>query len=70
MLLVTNVPKAESRSYIPICGSSDECEGIWCSNGRVGHCKMWTCDIEEDCRKLVRCRGLPGPYCMEGICTC
>lgn len=70
MLLVTDVPKAESRSSIPLCGSKDDCDGIWCVVGRVGQCNMWTCNITEDCMKIVRCHGLPGPSCMEGICSC
>lgn len=71
MFLVTNVSRAEGRSNIPTCGNNDDCEGIWCGHGRRGRCEMWTCEDNIDCRKIVRCnKGLPGPWCMEGICSC
>ncbi|KAH0939726.1 hypothetical protein HID58_007187, partial [Brassica napus] len=69
--LEANVPTIEGyKDHIRTCGSTDECEGIWCKQGRLGECLTWTCDLDEDCRKLVRCDRTPGPYCMEGMCTC
>ncbi|KAF8097175.1 hypothetical protein N665_0293s0025 [Sinapis alba] len=56
--------------HIRTCGSTDECEGIWCKQGRLGECLTWTCDLDEYCKKLVRCDRTPEPYCMEGMCTC
>lgn len=71
MLLVTNASRKKGGNSIPWCGSRDDCDGIWCpGKGKHGKCYVWTCDLEEDCRKIVRCKGLPGPYCMEGLCTC
>ncbi|EOA25803.1 hypothetical protein CARUB_v10019170mg [Capsella rubella] len=71
LLHETNASNNKDSSNIPSCGSRDDCDGIWCKGeGKAGKCNMWTCDIEEDCLKIVRCENLPGPYCMEGLCTC
>ncbi|CAH2035296.1 unnamed protein product [Thlaspi arvense] len=65
MLRVTNVARA-----LPICVSKDECKfGIWCGDGSGGTCFHFSCQIDMDCRKLVRCN-TPEPYCMKGICSC
>ncbi|CAH8381077.1 unnamed protein product [Eruca vesicaria subsp. sativa] len=69
VLPVTNVPKAESRSSLPECGNKEGCDGIWCSDNRYagqGTCQTWACDLLENCKKIVICKGLPEPYCMEG----
>ncbi|XP_019102062.1 PREDICTED: defensin-like protein 293 [Camelina sativa] len=72
LLHETNASRKMGTSYIPLCGSRDDCDGIWCKGrgGKTGQCNMWPCNFDEYCRKIVRCKDLPGPYCMEGICTC
>ncbi|CAH2045534.1 unnamed protein product [Thlaspi arvense] len=71
MLLVADLARAGSPRPLPLCRSKNECElGMWCGDGKGGKCFAWTCDLQEDCLKRVRCSDTPGPYCMEGICQC
>ncbi|KAG7635894.1 hypothetical protein ISN45_At02g003850 [Arabidopsis thaliana x Arabidopsis arenosa] len=71
MLLETDASRNKPSSYIPLCGSNTYCGGLWCpKKGGKYSCISMNCDIQEDCPKLVRCKNSPGPYCMEGFCTC
>ncbi|CAH2035305.1 unnamed protein product [Thlaspi arvense] len=67
MLLVIDVARA-----LPLCISKDECKshyGIWCGDGSGRTCFHFFCQIDMDCRKLVRCN-TPRPYCRKGVCSC
>ncbi|WZZ01870.1 hypothetical protein YC2023_074198 [Brassica napus] len=74
LFLYFQVTKAEGGSKLPVCGNKEGCGGIWCKDEKrpgKGKCITWTCDLQEDCEKIVICGGgLPGPFCMEGLCTC
>ncbi|KAL0737522.1 hypothetical protein Bca4012_013732 [Brassica carinata] len=73
VLLVTHLPKAEGGGKLPVCGNKEGCGGTWCKDEKrpgKGKCITWTCDLQEDCMKIVICEGGSGPYCMEGLCSC